>query len=149
MRGGAKIYGVLLDRDLLQSGRPVADPRRRAGFLQLCEAVQPRPNFWYQDAGVKPWIYYEQYDNWQDTYGADAVKVFYHSGHGGMGGDGVFYLPMGADWGGLGCTATSNNMRLGNENPALPVLVDLPFAAIHRRHVAHPHMGRRQPRLAG
>ncbi|NBO66601.1 MAG: hypothetical protein EBU88_17450, partial [Acidobacteria bacterium] len=73
------------------------------------------PNFWYKDAGVKPWIYYEQYDNWQDTYGADAVRVFYHSGHGGMGADGTFYLPMGADWGGLGCTATSSNMRLGNE----------------------------------
>jgi hypothetical protein len=32
-----------------------------------------------------------------------------------MGGDGTFFVPMGADWGGLGCTATSNNMRLGNE----------------------------------
>jgi hypothetical protein len=73
------------------------------------------PNFWYKDSGVKPWIYYEQYDNWQDTYGADAVRVFYHSGHGGMGADGTFYLPMGADWGGLGCTVTSSNMRLGNE----------------------------------
>lgn len=72
-------------------------------------------NFWYRDGNVKPWAYYEQYDNWQDTYGLDAVNAVYHSGHGGMDGNGVFYVPMGGNWGNLGCTATSNNMRIGNE----------------------------------
>lgn len=72
-------------------------------------------NYRYRDAGVKMWQYYEQYDNWQDLYGADAVCAFYHSGHGGMDANGVFYLPMGAAWAGNDCTATSNNMRLGNE----------------------------------
>lgn len=84
------------------------------GFWDYVRRFTP-PNFWYQDGGVTPWIYYEDYDNWNNTYGADAVRVFYHSGHGGMGGDGVFYLPMGGNWGGLGCTAMSKNMRLGNE----------------------------------
>jgi len=72
-------------------------------------------NFWRKDGSVQPWIYYEDYDNWQDTYGANAVLAFYHSGHGAMRADGVFYAPVGADWGGVGCTVYSNQMRLGNE----------------------------------
>jgi hypothetical protein len=72
-------------------------------------------NFWRGDGSVQPWIYYEDYDNWQDTYGADAVMAFYHSGHGGMRSDGVFEVPVGANWGGLGCRVFSNQMRLGNE----------------------------------
>jgi hypothetical protein len=71
-------------------------------------------NFWYKDGNVGIWMYYEDYDNWQDTYGADAVMAFYHSGHGGMGGDGTFYVPMGNNWGGQD-TAVSSNMCLGNE----------------------------------
>ena len=50
----------------------------------------PPPNFWYRDAGVAPWAYYEQYDNWQDTYGFDAVMAVYNTGHGAMDGNGVF-----------------------------------------------------------
>jgi hypothetical protein len=114
-RGGAKVYGFCSIETFCNQGGLSLTHDDALGFYNYVRQFTA-PNFWYQDAGVKPWIYYEQYDNWQDTYGADAVKVFYHSGHGGMGGDGVFYLPMGADWGGLGCTATSNNMRLGNES---------------------------------
>lgn len=114
LRGGAKLYGLCSIETFCNQGGLSLTHDDAQGFYDYVNQFNP-PNFWYQDAGVKPWIYYEQYDNWQDTYGADAVKVFYHSGHGGMGGDGVFYAPMGADWGGLGCTATSNNMRLGNE----------------------------------
>jgi hypothetical protein len=86
------------------------------GFFTYLEQWHPR-NFWFADCGVKPWIYYEPYDNWQDIYGIDAVLVFYHSGHGGMDGNGVFYLPMSAPWGNEGCTVVSNsdNMQLGNE----------------------------------
>lgn len=72
-------------------------------------------NFWRKDASVQPWIYYEDYDNWQDTYGADAVLAFYHSGHGAMASNGVFQAPVGANWGGLGCRVYSDQMRLGNE----------------------------------
>ena len=48
-------------------------------------------NFWLADGGVKTWAYYEDYDNWEDTYGIDADLITYHSGHGGMDGNGVFF----------------------------------------------------------
>lgn len=113
-RGGAKIYGVCSIEKFCNQGALSLTHDDAQGFYNYVKQFTT-PNFWYQDGGVQPWIYYEQYDNWQDTYGADAVKVFYHSGHGGMGSDGTFYVPMGADWGGLGCTAVSSSMRLGNE----------------------------------
>ena len=72
------------------------------------------PNFWYQDGGVLSWIYGEQYDAWQSTYGFDACVVEYHSGHGDMDGNGVFWMPMGGTWGGTSWVR-SNDMRLGNE----------------------------------
>jgi hypothetical protein len=83
------------------------------GWIRYLEKFHPR-NFWYQDGNTDVWFWYEDYDNWQDTYGSDAVMAVYHSGHGGMDGSEVFYLPMGSNWGGQ-TTATSNNMRLGNE----------------------------------
>jgi hypothetical protein len=85
-----------------------------AGWLNYLQKFKPR-NFWYRDSNVRIWAYYEQYDNWQDTYGMDAVLAVYHSGHGGMTGDGRFHAPLGADWGGQGTTAWSNKMKLGNE----------------------------------
>ena len=84
------------------------------GWLDYVQQFQAA-NFWYKDAGVAPWAYYEQYDNWQDTYGLDAVMAAYHSGHGSMDANGVFYAAMGADWGGLGTNAMSSKMALGNE----------------------------------
>lgn len=84
------------------------------GWLKYLEKFHPR-NFRYIDQNVRIWAYYEQYDNWQDTYGMDAVMAVYHSGHGGMTGDGRFLVPLGADWGGQGTTAWSDQMRLGNE----------------------------------
>jgi len=86
------------------------------GWLNYVNQFTPI-NFWYKDCNVKPWIYYEPYDDWQDTYGVDAVMAFYHSGHGGMDANGVFYLPMSAPWGSEGCTIVSSNDKLvwGNE----------------------------------
>jgi hypothetical protein len=84
------------------------------GWLNYLTKFHPA-NFWFQDANVRPWAYYEDFDNWQDTYGMDAVMAVYHSGHGGMDNNGVFYLPMGSSWGNEGCTVVSNRMRLGNE----------------------------------
>jgi hypothetical protein len=83
------------------------------GWIAYLERFHPR-NFWYQDGNTGIWFWYEDYDNWQDTYGADAVMAVYHSGHGGMDSNGVFYLPMGSNWGGQ-TTGTSNQMRFGNE----------------------------------
>ena len=70
-------------------------------------------NFWFQDGNVKVWEYEDSFDNWQDTYGMDAVKVFYHSGHGGMGNDGVFQAPLGGVWDNRD-RAFSNRMLIGN-----------------------------------
>ncbi len=83
------------------------------GWIGYLERFHPR-NFWYQDGGCGIWYWYEDYDNWQDTYGADAVNAVYHSGHGGMDTNGVFFMPMGNNWDGQS-TVYSNNMRLGNE----------------------------------
>jgi hypothetical protein len=85
------------------------------GFMQWLGTFGVTPNFWFADAGVKVWAYYEDFDNWEDTYGLDAALISYHSGHGGMDGNGVFYVPMGAAWQGNDCTAVSSNMAVGNE----------------------------------
>jgi Family of unknown function (DUF6345) len=115
VRGGANLYGAFSIETFCDQGPLSLTHEDAGGFLDYVRQFN-QPNFWYQDSGVRVWAYYEDYDNWQDTYGMDAVKVAYHSGHGGMDGNGVFYAPMGSAWAGNDCTATSNNMRLGNEH---------------------------------
>ncbi len=83
------------------------------GFLNYPTGFNPA-NFWRKDAGVQVWEYEETYDNWQDTYGMDAVAVFYHSGHGGMDSNGVFQAPLGALWDNRD-RAYSSNMAFANE----------------------------------
>lgn len=85
------------------------------GFLDYPTSFSGRAaNYWRKDAGVKVWAYEETYDNWQDTYGIDAVMVFYHSGHGNMDGNGVFQAPLGGKWDNRDW-AYSNNMAFANE----------------------------------
>jgi len=84
------------------------------GFLDYLENWYAR-NFWYQDSYVRNWAFGETYDNWQDTYGVDAVLAAYFASHGGMGGDGNFTACMGSDWAGQGHFAYSHDMRIGNE----------------------------------
>ncbi len=83
------------------------------GWLDYPTQFRPA-NFWFKDAAVKVWAYEEAYDNWQDTYGADAVLAFYHSGHGNMDSNGVFQIPLGGKWDNRDW-AFSNNMGFGNE----------------------------------
>lgn len=85
------------------------------GFLDYPTSFAGKAaNYWRKDAGVKIWAYEETYDNWQDTFGMDAVRVFYHSGHGVMDGNGVFQAPLGGVWDGRDW-AFSNNMAFANE----------------------------------
>ena len=84
------------------------------GFIDFMGGTGPA-NFWFRDGSVQPWAYYETYDNWQDTYGMDAVLAAYHSGHGSMDANGVFWAPLGAAWGSEGSWIRSDRMRLGNE----------------------------------
>lgn len=83
------------------------------GFQRYLDRFNPS-NFRFKDAGVQYWEYTEPYDDWQGVYGGDAVGVFYHSGHGGMDGNGVFYAPLGAVWSGQD-QVNSTQMQLGNE----------------------------------
>lgn len=114
VRGGAKLYGAFSVETFCNAGPLGLTHDDAEGWLAYVSQFNA-PNFHYRDAGVKIWAYYETYDNWQDTYGLDAVRSCYHSGHGAMDANGVFYVPMGAAWAGNDCTATSSNMRLGNE----------------------------------
>jgi hypothetical protein len=114
-RGGANLYGSFSIENFCGQGSLSLTHEDADGFLAYPSQFNA-PNFRYRDGGVKVWAYYETYDNWQDTYGMDAVRAPYHSGHGGMDANGVFYAPMGAAWAGNDCTATSTNMRLGNEH---------------------------------
>ena len=85
------------------------------GFLDYPTSFSGKAaNYWRKDAGVKVWAYEETYDNWQDTYGMDAVMVFYHSGHGAMDGNGIFQAPLGGKWDNRDW-AFSNNMAFANE----------------------------------
>lgn len=85
------------------------------GFLDYPTSFAGKAaNFWRKDAGVGVWMYEETYDNWQDTYGMDAVMTFYHSGHGNMDSNGVFQAPLGSKWDNRDW-AFSNNMAFANE----------------------------------
>jgi hypothetical protein len=85
------------------------------GFLDYPTSFAGKAaNYWRKDAGVSVWAYEETYDNWQDTFGMDAVLVFYHSGHGVMNSSGVFQAPLGGVWDGRDW-AFSNKMAFANE----------------------------------
>ncbi len=117
-KGAANLYGACSIEKFKCAGSLSYTHEDAAGWLSYVEKFNPR-NFWYQDEGVKPWIYYEQYDSWLDTYGIDAVRAVYHSGHGGMDGNGKFYIPMGGEWGNFGCTVVTDPklMGLGGGHP--------------------------------
>ncbi|MBK6546018.1 MAG: hypothetical protein IPG12_12200 [Saprospiraceae bacterium] len=85
------------------------------GFLDYPTSFPGKAaNYWRKDAGVKVWAYEETYDNWQDSFGIDAVRVFYHSGHGDMDNNGVFKAPLGGLWDNRDW-AFSNRMAFSNE----------------------------------
>lgn len=118
-KGVPNVHGAFSIETFCKAGALQNTHEDRYGWQHYLEKWHPR-NFWYADGGVKPWAYYETYDNWQETYGMDAVLAVYHAGHGRMDGNGRFYAAMGADWGGLGgpyCEASSDpsQMGIGNE----------------------------------
>ena len=111
---GANRYGVCSIEDYPSGiGDLTYTHEDAGGFYNYVKQFVP-PNFWYRDGNVLSWIYGEQYDDWQGTYGFDACTAEYHSGHGTMDANGVFSMPMGGTWGGTSWVS-SNDMRLGNE----------------------------------
>jgi hypothetical protein len=111
---GANMYGFCSVEDFPPGITDLSATHEDAGGFYNYVNQFTAPNFWYRDGGVLSWIYGEQYDNWQGTYGFDACTVEYHSGHGDMDANGVFWMPMGGTWGGASWVS-SQDMRLGNE----------------------------------
>ncbi|WP_370962263.1 DUF6345 domain-containing protein [Amycolatopsis sp. cg9] len=111
---GANRYGVCSIEDFPPGITDLSYTHDDAGGFYNYVKQFTAPNFWYTDGGVLSWLYGEQYDDWQGTYGFDACVAEYHSGHGTMDGNGVFWMPMGGTWGGS-AWASSADMRLGNE----------------------------------
>jgi hypothetical protein len=89
----------------------IADAQGWVNYLSQYEAA----NFWFADGAVSTWEYLDPTDDWQNTYGMDAVIEFYHSGHGGMNTDGVFFAPLGSSWSDKGAWARSDTMKIGNQ----------------------------------
>ena len=83
------------------------------GFLDYVNQFD-QIDFHFEDGGVQEWEYDPVYDDWQNFYGMDAVRTFYHSGHGGMEGDGTFFAPLGARWNGNDY-ALSSSMSIGDQ----------------------------------
>lgn len=114
VRASDDYYGAFSIEDFPDVGDLSYTHEDAGGWLDYVDGFN-QPNFWYKDRNVQPWAYYEDYDNWQDTYGMDSVNAVYHSGHGGMDANGVFFAPLGGAWGNLGSWVRSDQMRLGNE----------------------------------
>ena len=112
-RGGERLFGALSVETFVNQSPLSLTHEDAAGWLAYLRQWHVS-NFHFQDGGVQPWAYEEEYDNYQDTYGLDSVLAVYHSGHGGMGADGSFFAPLGASWSDRS-DAVSTNMRLGNE----------------------------------
>src|SRR6516225_12430842 len=81
------------------------------GFLNYVNQFD-QINFHFEDGGVQEWEYDPADDDFWNYYGMDAVRAFYHSGHGGMESDGTFFAPLGAQWGGKDY-AISSSMSIG------------------------------------
>jgi hypothetical protein len=117
-RAAANVFGACSIETFCNAGGLSLTHEDAGGWVNYLQKFNAA-NFWRQDSAVKIWLYTEPYDNWQDLYGVDAVLAFYHSGHGGMDGNGVFYAPLGGSWNGSGndCTVASTDMQFANDYP--------------------------------
>ena len=112
-RGGERLFGALSIETFVNQGPLSLTHDDAEGWLEYLQRWHV-PNFHFRDGNVSVWAYEEDFDNWEDTYGLDSVLAVYHSGHGGMDGNGVFFAPLGGVWDNRS-DALSSNMRLGNE----------------------------------
>jgi hypothetical protein len=112
-RGGEHVFGALSVEQFVNQGALSLTHEDAEGWLNYLRRFGVE-NFHFKDGGVQVWAYEEDFDNYEDTYGLDAVLAVYHSGHGGMDANGVFFAPLGALWDNRS-DAMSTSMRLGNE----------------------------------
>lgn len=116
VRGGANMYGANSIQVFATGDGGLSYTHADAdGWANYVARFTPL-NFRFRDAAVSTWEYLDPWDDWQDTYGVDAVRAFYHSGHGGMDNNGVFFAPLGAAWGGRGAYARSDQMSFSNQH---------------------------------
>ncbi len=113
LRGGARVHGENSLNTFADAGSLTHCHADADGFGSYLNQFNPG-NFRFKDAGAQYWQYTEPYDHWQDTYGADAVKVFWHTGHGTMDNNGTFFAPLGSAWGGK-TWVNSTEMTLANQ----------------------------------
>ncbi|WP_084197014.1 DUF6345 domain-containing protein [Paracoccus versutus] len=110
----SRLYGACSVETYRAAGALHAAHRDAGGFLDAVDRFAT-PDFWRRDAAVKSWIYDRQAMEHAPGRDMDSVRVFYHAGHGRMGDDGVFHLPMGALWTGTDACLTAERMRLGTD----------------------------------
>lgn len=109
------IYGACSVEAYRAAGALHAAHRDAGGFLDEVDRYVT-PDFWRRDSAVKSWIYDAGARGIADGRDMDAVRVFYHAGHGRMDEHGVFHLPMGALGSGSDACMTSDRMSLGRRN---------------------------------
>ena len=112
-----KIYGACSIESFRAAGALHEAHQDAGGFLDEVDRYDT-PNFWRRDAGVKSWTYAgkggAQRQDLSDDM--DAVRVFYHAGHGATDEDGTFHAPMGALWDGSAATTSSRDMSFGERS---------------------------------
>jgi len=116
VRGGANMYGANSIQKFATGDGNLSHTHEDAdGWANYVARFTPL-NFRFKDGSVSTWEYLDPWDDWQDTYGLDAVRAFYHSGHGGMDNGGVFFAPLGAAWSNRGAYARSDQMGFANQH---------------------------------
>jgi hypothetical protein len=119
LKGGAgNYYGAFSIQNFVDQATLSNTHADARGWLNYVTQFRPS-NFWLGDSGVVVWEFIEgdaDWDDWQDTYGLDSCDAIYYSGHGGMDANGVFFIPLGADWGGRGHYADSTEMVVGDDH---------------------------------
>ena len=106
-----QLYGACSIETYRAAGALHAAHRDAGGFLDAVDSFAA-PDYWRRDAAVKSWFYDSRLPAAAGR-NIDAVRVFYHAGHGRMDGAGNFRLPMGALWTGVDGCLDGNRMWLG------------------------------------
>ena len=114
-----QIYGACSIESYRAAGALHAAHRDAGGFLDAVDRFAA-PDYWRRDSAVKSWFYDSRLASAAGR-NIDAVRVFYHAGHGRTDENGRFRLPMGALW--TGCTAASASCQTARPTLAADRLV--------------------------
>lgn len=110
-QNSTQIYGACSIESYRAAGALHAAHCDAGGFLDAVDRFAA-PDYWRRDSAVKSWFYDSRLASAAGR-NIDAVRVFYHAGHGRTDEDGRFRLPMGALWTGTDACLDSERMWLG------------------------------------